>query len=198
MKESDDVPGLYPQPREKRQAISLSQLLCHTQAGKQIEGVKKFRRLHMIRHLPCHNFLDNQKGADSLLVIGNGGVGWLMTELGTSSRSINVLLLKMVPSARTQGVFSLLILEDKCDGVVGAYEHFFILQWCSRSYRGDLQPKQYSEVRTSVPFFLHFTAFAEQSLPQNALQLKQCSRTTHQFCFNFCCYFPVCWWLCGM
>jgi len=82
----------------------------------------------MIRHLPCHNFLDNQKVADSLLVIGNGGAGWLMSELGTSSRSINALLLKMVPSTRTRGVFSLLILEDKCDGVVGAYKHFFILQ----------------------------------------------------------------------
>lgn len=92
LKESDDVPGLYPLPGEKRQAISPSQLLCHTETGKQIEGVKKFRRLHMIRHLPCHNFLDNQKVGDSLLVIRNGGAGRLITELETSNRSINGLL----------------------------------------------------------------------------------------------------------
>lgn len=46
----------------------------------------------MIRHLPCHNFLDNQKVGDSLLVIRNGGAGRLITELETSNRSINSLL----------------------------------------------------------------------------------------------------------
>lgn len=55
---------------------------------------------------------------------------------------------------------------------VQTFLHLAASQWCSCSYRGDLQPKQYSEVQTSVPFFLHFTAFAEQSLLQNTLQLN--------------------------
>lgn len=69
----------------------------------------------MIWHLPCHDFLDNQKVGDSLLVIRSGGTGTLIRELGTGSPPINALLVlkTAIPSIAQDG-FSLLILEDEC------------------------------------------------------------------------------------
>lgn len=80
-----------------------------------------------------------------------------------------------MPSAGTQGIFSLLFLEDK-RGVRQLLEHTNVSSVCSLPvlllWLQRWSPNQATFGGPSfnqVPFFLHFTAFATSFLPQNTL-----------------------------